>query len=300
MNSHKTSLLLMLLITASLANMGCSVVPVKPDGTPEPVSIDQYMKNGARTMWIAPHPDDEFLSGPILARSGKYYHNPLYFLVLTHGEGGHCGLARGCTPDLGAVRGQEMVKVAKFYGATLQNENFFNAPLPVSSFPKRQEIYKIWKKQGDPELVIAKAIRKFKPDLVISFDPDHGASGHPEHQLAARLAIAGIRMAADPKVEIDGLPPHRTGRLYHVLNRYWLMVLLGQADPPPVTEEFDTQAECTRDLNCLEFMLHGIRFHRSQFNDMQKVARFRSLFETLSLRQVDPYTQWWDPAEPAD
>jgi len=264
------------------------------------VDIDKYMSRGARTMWIAPHPDDEFLSGPILARSKKYYHNPLYFLVLTHGQGGHCGLARGCSPDLGTVRGEEIKKAAGFYGAQLQNENFYNAPLPASSFPKRQEIYDIWKRQGNPELVIAKAIRKFRPDLVITFDPDHGASGHPEHQLTARLAIAGIRMAADPNLEIDGLPPHRIGRLYHVLNRYWLLVMLGQADPPPVTEQFHTQVKCTDDLNCLQFMLHGIRFHRSQFNDMQKVARFRSLFETLSLRQVDPYTQWWDPAEPQD
>lgn len=276
---------------------GCAVAPVKPDGSPEPVPLDAYLARGARTMWIAPHPDDELFPGSILARSGMFYHNPLFFLVLTHGDGGQCGLARGCSPDLGTIRGQEMAAAAEFYSAGLRNEHFFNAPLPASSFPTRQELNEIWKKEGDPIRIIATEIRRFKPDLVLTFDPTHGATGHPEHQLTARLAVAGLRMAADAKVDLEGLAAHRVGRVYQLVNRYWPLVLFGAADPPPVTEEFDATVPCTEKRSCLEVMLQGIRHHRTQHNDMQKVVDFRGAFETLSLRQIDPYEQWWDPAK---
>lgn len=278
----------------------CSVVPVKPDGSAEPVPLDAYLARGARTMWIAPHPDDELFPGSILARSGMHYHNPLYFLVLTHGEGGRCGLARGCSPDLGTVRGQELAAAAEFYSAGLRNEHFFNAPLPASSFPTRAEINEIWKKQGDPVRIIATEVRRFKPDLVLTFDPTHGATGHPEHQLTARLAVAGMRMAADASVDLEGLAPHRVGRVYQLVNRYWPLVLFGQADPGPVTEQFDATVPCTPKLSCLQVMLHGIRLHRTQTEDMQRVVDFQGAFESLSLRQIDPYTQWWGPAEKDD
>jgi len=288
-------------MAAALAGMvlaaGCAVVPVRPDGSPETFPIDDYMRAGARTMWIAPHPDDELFPGSILARSGKFYGNPLYFLVLNHGDGGECGLRRGCDPDLATVRGEEMKKAAAFYGAELQHEHFFNAPLPVSSFPERHELNLIWNGQGDPTRVIAVAVRRFKPDLVLTLDPTYGGSGHPEHQLAARLTIAGIRMAADESVDLDGLPLHRVGRLYQMFNRYWLLVMLGLSDPGPVTEQFDATVSCTPELTCLQFMLKGIRFHRTQHRDMTSVAEYKGVFETLDLRQVDPYTQWWDPAE---
>lgn len=278
----------------------CAVLPVKPDGSPEPVPLDAYLEQGARTMWIAPHPDDELFPGSILARSGKFYKNPIYLLVLTHGDGGDCGLSRGCEPDLATIRGQEMKKAAAFIGAELQHERYFNAPLPVSSFPKRHELNDIWHKQGEPERVIAEAIRRFKPDLVMTFDPYNGATGHPEHHLSARLAVVGMRMAADEKLKLGDLQAHRVGRVYQLVNRYWPFVMLGLADPPPVTEEFDATVPCTLELNCLQVMLRAIRHHRTQHADMQNVATYQGAFETISLRQIDPYTQFWDPAEKDD
>lgn len=269
--------------------VACAVTPVRPDGTPETVVLDDYLAQGARTMWIAPHPDDELFAGPILARSARFHGNPLYFLVLTHGEGGACGLARGCEPDLATVRGREMTRAAAHYGAELQHAHFYNAPLPVESFPEPEELRRTWFEQGDPVRLIAEAVRRFRPDLVLTFDPHHGATGHPEHRLTARLTSEALRLAADPQVAIGGLEPHRVGRIYQLVNRYWPLVLFGLADPGPVTEQFDATLPCTPELSCLEFMLHGIRLHRTQHADMQQVVEFQGAFETLDLRQIDPY-----------
>ena len=269
----------------------CAHMPVKPDGSPEPLSVESMMKDGARTMWIAAHPDDECFPGSLLAKSSIVHGNPLAFLVFTHGDGGECCLPEGCHPDLRTVRGGELGHVAEMYHAELQLESYFNAPLPVESFPKRHELAEIWRKQADPLPLAAKAIRKFRPDLLVTFEPKHGATGHPEHQLASRIATAAVRMAADPTVELEGLPPHRTTRTYYMLNRYWVFVMFGLADPGPVTEEFDATQPCTGSMTCQDFMCEATKFHRTQDNDMGNVRYFRSAFQTLWLRQTDPFTE---------
>jgi LmbE family N-acetylglucosaminyl deacetylase len=282
------------------AGSGCAVIPIRPDGSPETRPIDAFLAEGARVMWCAPHPDDECFSGGILARASIYHGNPLYFMIMTHGDGGECGLSRGCEPDVATVRGAEMREAARIYRGTLQHERFFNAPLPVSSFPKRHEIYAIWKKHKDPVQVIARAMRRFRPDLVLTFHPDWGATGHPEHQLTSRCATAAVRMAADSSVPIDGLAPHRVERVYYMLNRVNLLILLGRADPGPVTETFDATLPARFGMSCVDFMAHATHAHRTQHNDMGTVRSNQSLFAELDLRQVDPFTEVSDPAEPDD
>lgn len=266
----------------------CAVAPVKPDGSPETVPVDDFLRQGPRVMWVAPHPDDECFPGSLLARSSIYHGNPLAMIVLTHGEGGECCLKTGCHPDLAAVRGQEMEKVAHRYRAVLVHEHFFNAPLPVSSFPKRHEIFEIWKQYKDPIAFVADTIRRFRPDLLITFDPHNGATGHPEHQLASRVATAAVRLASES---------HKVERTYYMLNRHWLFKLLFRADPGPVTETFDAGLPCRYGTSCLDFMCRATLFHRTQYNDMHNVRSNRGLFSELCLRQVDPFTQIEDPAE---
>ncbi len=278
---------------------GCAHAPVRPDGAPEPRPVEALLKDGARTMWCAPHPDDECFSGTLLARSSVYYRNPTFFLILTHGDGGQCCLPEGCEPDLATIRGREMVAVAERYGAELRHERYFNAPLPVESFPLRHEIYAKWRAQGDPQGLVVTEIRRFKPDLIVTFHPDFGATGHPEHQLAARLVTTGARLAADPAVQAGGLPPHRVERLYWILNRFWLLRWFGRCDPGPITEVWDAHAPCTADMNCRDFMVEATRLHRSQAADMGMVRRLQAAFGTMYLCQVDYLTANKPPDEPA-
>ena len=126
--------------------------------------------------------------------------------------------------------------------------------------------------------------------MLLTLEPTVGYTGHPEHQLTSRIATAGIRLAADATVDLDGLPPHRTTRTYYVLNRFWVFVMIGAADPQPVTEEFDATQPCTGSMTCQDFMSEATKFHRTQENDMGNVRYFRSAFKTVYLRQVDPWT----------
>jgi LmbE family N-acetylglucosaminyl deacetylase len=235
----------------------------------------------ARIMWVGAHPDDETLASSVLARACISLGRPCYFFVMNHGQGGECLLREGCHPDTGSVRGREMKLVAAAYGATLEHHNFYNAPLPVSSFPPRHELGKKWIEQHDPADWVSQAILQFKPTVLITFDPDHGFTGHPEHQLASRFALEAVRRSADQ---------HRVGAVYYVLNRYWPMRMLGGGDDREPTELFDTHVPCdAKGRTCLDVALSITRAHRTQAGDMGRVRTFRPQFGNLYLRRVDPF-----------
>jgi len=282
-----------------LLGAACNRAARRADGTPEPMPVDAFMAQGARVMWIAAHPDDECFGGSLLARASIHYRNPLAMVVMTRGDGGECCRPEGCLPDLATVRAGEMAQVARRYRSQLTHLHYWNAPLPVESFPMRHEIYAKWQSQGDPLGDVVTAVRRFKPDLVLTFDPNRGATGHPEHQISSRLATTAIRIAADPASTVGGLPAHRVERTYHLLNRFWIYKLMGAADPLPYTEVFDAALPASPGVSCMSFMAEATRFHRTQENDMGAVRKIQSAaFSELLMRRVDPYTQAWDPAEP--
>lgn len=261
--------------------------------------VDKLLMDGAGVMWCGAHPDDEGLVGSILAKTGPALGNPLYFLVLTHGDGGECCIPGGCKPDLVTVRGEEMKRVAEMYKAELQHEYLYNAPLPVKSFPKRHEIAKIWNDQKDTTLICAEAIRKFKPDILFTFQPDFGFTGHPEHQIASRFATAGVRMAANEDSVINDLAPHKVPYVYYGLNKYWLFRMFGKADPGKVTEVWDAMQPCVNGMNCRDLMAEITKCHESQARDMGAVRKMKWLIEYQYLYLTDPFTEILDPFEPA-
>ncbi len=276
----------------------CGGARRRPEAGPPEPSLDEVLAAGARTMWVAAHPDDECFPGGLLARSSIYHRNPLAFVVLTHGDGGECGLPEGCEPDLATIRGREMAQVARMYRGRLYHHRYWNAPLPVSSFPPRREILARWRTQGDPLLDIVCAIRDFRPDLLVTFDPFVGATGHPEHQLTARLAVLAVRQAADSALQTPGLAPHRVTRTLLQQNRFWVFRLAGGGDPGPVTDVFDASLPAAPGLSCADFMASATRLHRTQEADMGMVRRVKSAgFLTLHFRRVDPWRDFFDPEE---
>lgn len=276
---------------------GCATIKPTSGGQ---LTLDQMLEQGARVMWVAPHPDDESMVGAILAKAGPKLGNPIHFLVLTHGDGGECPFPEGCHPDLGTVRGAELVRVAELYKASLQHEYYWNAPLPADSFPPRHKIAERWvRENGDPTVLIAKSIRDFKPDVLLTFSPIHGFTGHPEHQLTSRFATAAVRLAADGKAELPG-QAHRVDHVYFGLNRYWIMRLFGSYDPLPPTEIFRGRQECIDGKLCTDIMAENTLPHKTQNNDMGTVRVISRMIVNLYLHKTDPFTEIYDPFEPVE
>lgn len=274
------------LLLPVLALLGCAGLQPLPS-TPEAPTLNEAISApGARIMWVGAHPDDESLVGSVLARACLGLGAPCALVVMNHGDGGECLLKERCRPSLRQIRGRELALVARGLGAELHHFDYFNAPLPVSSFPARHEIAARWMAQGDPSERIKQVILHFKPTVVLTFDPDNGFTGHPEHQLASRFAMQAVRQAAEQ---------HRVQHVFHGLNRFWMYRMLGAGDPGVPTEAFDTHQPCGGQV-CLDTALSLTRAHRTQAGDMGRVRALRPQLGTLYVRRVDVF----DPQEAFD
>ncbi|MBK7977682.1 MAG: PIG-L family deacetylase [Deltaproteobacteria bacterium] len=283
-------------LLATALGLGCAGAHV-PEAT-QP-SIEEVLRADARVMWISAHPDDEALAGSVLTHACVGLKTPCYFLVFNHGDGGECLLPEGCHPDLGTVRGHELEESAALYGATLEHYRLYNAPLPVESFPAREVIAAKWKDAIDPSAAVALAIRRFQPTVVLTLDAYHGFTCHPEHQLAARFAMEGIRRAAEPREAFDGAAPWRTPSYFEVLNRYWFLAPLMGRDPEPYTDVLDPDQNCSPTETCIDMAGRFSHAHRTQAGDMGSLRTLSHLIYSVYLRRMDPWVQVLDPLEPA-
>jgi LmbE family N-acetylglucosaminyl deacetylase len=261
-------------------------------------TLDALLNSGhARVMCVGAHPDDESFPGPILAKA-SVHGDPILLVVLTGGEGGACERKAGCPPDLGTFRRAEMAEVARLYGARLVHLDFPNVGLPPKGerFPPRQVVAETWLRHGDPALAVARAIRDFRPDVLITFAPVRGATTHPEHQLASRYATAAVRLAAQDSPDLPGAPV-RVGRTYYILAKNWLYRLLRADDPFAPTETFDARQDCTPTLHCNALAAERTRPHRSQHWDMGAMRMITRMTSRMFLRRVDPFTEIAPPLE---
>lgn len=283
------SLVLMLLVS------GCGPGPRVTAPGP---AFDRYLAQKPRVLWVAAHPDDESMAMGVLTRACLKYGSACHFLVFNRGRGGECCIPEGCHPDLGTVRHYEMRRAARIYHASLEHYDFFNATLPVESFPSRPELERKWMQEGDPAGLVARAIRRFKPDMLVSLDPYQGTTGHPEHRAAGRFALAGAQIAADPDAKnsfVVGEAPHRIRWVVHAMNKYWIMDLVGLAnDPKPYSDELDSTDRCLTDRqgdsrSCVDVGANNTRVHRSQDGDMSGIRSGAKFFGTAYVRLIDPF-----------
>jgi len=156
-------------------------------------------------MCVLAHPDDESLCvGGTIARYAAEGVE-ICLVVATRGERGWRGEAT-LDPGLkrvGQIRQGELQNAAHYLGV--------------------REIYMLDYVDGEvvaapfQDLVsrIVRAIRQFRPDIVITFDP-HGMYGHPDHIAISQATATAIVNAADAGYDGAWSPvPHRVLKLYY-------------------------------------------------------------------------------------
>ncbi|MBV8520034.1 MAG: PIG-L family deacetylase [Acidobacteria bacterium] len=136
-----------------------------------------------RVLVITAHPDDELLLAPLLADRCLRAGASCAFVVMTSGEHGACALG-ACVPDLGTVRRNEMARAAAMFGARLTQWAFADVMDDVDA---------TWAAQaGGREVLVrqlADVIAAETPDLILTFDPAHGSTGHPAHRAVGQLVL---------------------------------------------------------------------------------------------------------------
>jgi LmbE family N-acetylglucosaminyl deacetylase len=158
-------------------------------------------------MWIGAHPDDEATVGPFLAEYCKTGAFPCHMIVLTRGESGGCvdpPYCGGGPQQLAQIRSQEMLAVAQFYRSSLTQMSLPNLAY-TSYYPAQQKLDLVsntWLAYAGNlnNLVnpIRNQIRIRRPDVILTYDPRHGCTCHPEHRAAAILATYAAELEQVP------------------------------------------------------------------------------------------------------
>lgn len=137
---------------------------------------------GKRITWISAHPDDEVLAGTALTQLCAT--NECLLVVLTRGEAGTCHRT-SCRPSLAAVREEEMRRAAEFLGARLVHLSYRDGS---GSTPA--EVLRAWTSRAAVD--VQRLVGDFKSDLVITLDPRHGSTCHPDHRAVGQLVAEAV------------------------------------------------------------------------------------------------------------
>ncbi len=157
------------------------------------------------------HPDDpEFFCGGTLALWARAGHKITYFLLTCGDKGFNDSSPADLTPDaLCAIRHVEQQAAAKAIGA--QAVHWLERPdgYLLPDLDLRREV--------------VRAIRKFKPDILVTCDPQNLFAGyglnHPDHRAAGQVVIDAVFPAAGnktyfPELLAEGLEPHMPNEVW--------------------------------------------------------------------------------------
>ena len=141
-------------------------------------------------LYIAAHPDDEN------TRLISYFSNELNartaYLSLTRGDGGQNLIGPQLRELLGVIRTQELLAARKIDGG----EQFFTRANDFGYSKTPEETLSIWNEEEVLKDVV-RAVRKFKPDVIINrFDANSAGETHGHHTSSALLSLRAFDLAA--------------------------------------------------------------------------------------------------------
>lgn len=157
------------------------------------IGLGQLLKKLNTTksvMMIGAHPDDE--DSALLAFLARGENARTAYLSLTRGDGGQNIIGSELFESLGVIRTEELLQARRLDGA----EQFFGRAFDYGFSKTLDEAKEKW----DEKIVLCdtvKAIRQFRPLVVISRFSGTPADGHGQHQYAGYISPLAVKAAAD-------------------------------------------------------------------------------------------------------
>jgi LmbE family N-acetylglucosaminyl deacetylase len=179
--------LALLLLGLALAGPATARAPVR---RPPP-----FLPGTTSVLWVAAHPDDESIAAPLLARLCLDEGLRCSFLVFTRGEKGPCLLRGGCRPDLATVRTAEMIRAAKLFNARLDLWSYVDGGGAA-------DVSAAWDAAAGGHAALLSSLSSIiaatGADLVLTFDPRHGSTCHPDHRAVGNLVVETLAQLPHP------------------------------------------------------------------------------------------------------
>jgi len=180
-----------------------SILPVKTQVRPVydygALGLDRSFKrlnNTKSVMHIGAHPDDE--DSGLLAYLARGENARTAYLSLTRGDGGQNLIGSELFESLGIIRTEELLQARRLDGA----EQYFTRAFDYGFSKTLVEAKEKW----DEKIILCdavRAIRSFRPLVVISRFSGTPADGHGQHQYAGYIAPLAVKAAADASQCVD-------------------------------------------------------------------------------------------------
>jgi LmbE family N-acetylglucosaminyl deacetylase len=235
------------------------------------------LRTTATVLHTTAHPDDEDAALLTwLARNQGAY---TAMLTLNRGEGGANLIGPELYDALGILRTEELLAAGRYYGL---DEQLF-ARVADFGFSKRlEETLEHWGKDVALDDVV-RAIRKTRPDVIVSRFHGSPRDGHGNHQAAGLLTREAFRLAADPnafpeQLSKEFLSPWQVKKLY-----------LSCRENEPYTLKIDTGAyDPLLGQTYRELASAGYGMHRSQSVGRARPAHGQSFSYLRLVESVAP------------
>lgn len=165
----------------------------------------------SRVLFVAAHPDDE--NSGVLPYVSRGLHAETALLTLTRGEGGQNLIGPDLFDALGLIRTGELLVAGEYYGV----RQFFTRAFDFGFSKSPDETLQKWGKQNVLSDMV-RAIRKFRPHVIVSVWRGSASDGHGHHQASGLLAREAFQAAGDPgrfpELVQEGLTPWSVQKFY--------------------------------------------------------------------------------------
>ena len=245
----------------------------------------ERLQTTASVLHTGAHPDDE--DSALIAWHARGENARTAYLSLTRGAGGQNLIGPEQSALLGVIRTEELLQARRLDGA----HQLFTRAIDYGFSKHRAEAARVW----DEDVVLGdmvRALRLFRPDVVVSRWDGTPADGHGHHQFAGYLTPLAVAAAADaarfPEQLAEGLRPWRVKKTYVVARSLFdggtvLDIDTGEYDPVAGRSYFEIgmhgrSQQRTQSMGQIEFRGRQIsRLRRLDGSD----ARESSVFDGL-------------------
>ncbi|MBL8208595.1 MAG: PIG-L family deacetylase [Blastocatellia bacterium] len=165
------------------------------------------LRTTATVLFTQAHPDDEdaglvtWVARRAGARTG--------ILSINRGEGGANLIGPEQYDALGILRTEEFLAACRYYGADLM----FTRMADFGFSKRLDETLEHWGKENVLRDMV-RAVRTYKPDIIISRFHGKARDGHGNHQAAGLLSFEAFKAAADPKMFPEDGSPWQVKKMY--------------------------------------------------------------------------------------
>ncbi len=167
-----------------------------------------------RVMVVGAHPDDEDTT--ILSLVSRGMGGEAAYLSLSRGEGGQNLVGPELGVGLGLIRTGELLAARDFEGTW----QFFTRAYDFGYTRSLDETSERWPKEIIEEDAV-RAVRRFKPQVIVTVFPADANAGHGQHQMAGVIAAEILNLSGDPdrfpSLTSEGLGPWQPEAAYRRL-----------------------------------------------------------------------------------